>query len=74
MRAFRAKPEKFEPVTLILETQEEVDKLFAMGNHVQFSEAMKITSLRSLLAPYRSACNGYYEYHDIICKFARGGF
>ena len=74
MRAFRAKSEKFEPVTLMLDTQEEVDKLFAMANHNRFSVAMRIATWRSILAPYRSAHDGYSEYHNIICRFARGGF
>ena len=54
MKATRNKPiPAFEPVTLILETQEEVDAIYAVLNHVSFSQCIGIGDAdQSILTPY----------------------
>jgi hypothetical protein len=48
------KTEKFEPVQIVLETQEEVDKLFAIINHSRIADAVDLPNAWELLRPYRS--------------------
>jgi len=45
---------KFFPVTVILETQEEVDKVYALLDHAKLNKALDLKGCYSVLTPYRS--------------------
>jgi hypothetical protein len=44
----------FEPVAIILETQEEVDKLYAVLNYAPITDAVRMDNWRVELFPHRS--------------------
>ncbi len=60
---------RFESVALILETQEEVDKVFALSNYSTLQDALGLYDLYRALHPYRF--NGYGAYHDKIDKLLK---
>ena len=71
MKAFREEPkQEFIPVHLILETQEEVDKLFALFNHNSITKAMRIRDWHISLQPYhfRQNSDSYYAKITAIIK------
>ena len=59
MRATReVKPKVFEPVVVTLESQAEVDGLFAMLNHIRVRETLGLTyGSYEALKPYRNRAN-----------------
>lgn len=46
--------EIFQPIKIVLESQEEVNKLFAIFNYTPISEAVDIPSWWSELRPYKT--------------------
>lgn len=54
---------KFQPVILTLETQEEVDKLFALLNHSAISDAVGFTEEYLVLKPYISDKKNLYHFN-----------
>lgn len=66
MHAFQPEPEeKFKPVHLVLDSQEEVDKVFALFNHSGLAESLGMFQWYSTLAPYGSRISAS-RYHSII--------
>lgn len=72
MKAQRNEEKQFIPVTLMLETQHEVDALYAVLNHKTFNDAVLGLDGDSFkhLAPFKS--ENYVKIHEKIQAF-RGG-
>jgi hypothetical protein len=52
----------FQPVALVLETQEEVDKIFALFNFTPLHRAFQFADSYQLL----KKSDGYIKFHDIL--------
>lgn len=65
-------PVKFNPVVLTLETQEEVDKLFAIFNNARISSILNIDTAYKHLKPFVKDSNdsmhsSWGKYHTKLC-------
>ena len=65
-------PVKFNPVVLTLETQEEVDKLFAIFNNARISGILKLHNAYNHLKPFvkdsrDSRDSSWGKYHTKLC-------
>ena len=67
MRVEVTEPKKFQPVKLVLETQEEVDKLFAIANFTPLAKLLDIENVWELLDVRKS--EAYVQYHDLLGKY-----
>ena len=65
MKVTTGKP-KFTPVILTLESQEEVDKIFAIMNYTPLHVALNFNGVWEQLDQFKT--NEYYHFHDIIEK------
>ena len=62
---------KFEPIYIILETQEEIDCIFALVNYNSIYELHTVyKDLHKKLTAYNS--NGYITIHDKMIKKLKG--
>lgn len=70
MKAYRTgiKP-KFEPVTLVLETQEEVDRLYAVFNHFELANILQTTAITNPLKTFKT--NYYRETLSKLCDLIK---
>lgn len=59
----------FKPVKLVLETQEEVDKVYSLLNHLDLAECLDIVGIFEILQPYRS--KDYTKYHEKLQELLR---
>lgn len=59
-------PVPFIPVHLVLETQEEVDKVYALFNHWRITGAVDLPNAWKDLSPYKS--NESVKWYVRICK------
>jgi len=57
-------PVVFAPITLTLESQAEVDKIFALLNFVPINEGLKLDHGWEKLGPFKS--ENYRVYHEIL--------
>jgi len=61
----------FIPITLLLETQEEVDKMFALLNNIPISKAVGLyKGCSELLEPFTT--NAYGLHHDALMGILKG--
>ena len=68
MKSKRVNPEpQFVPVHLILESQEEVDAIFAVLNHASLSNLLKMGTNYNYLQEYISE-KGWQKFHGEICQ------
>ena len=66
MKAERTAQKPFEPVCLILETQNEVDAIYAVLNYLKLCESVGLLSDDwKALEPYRS-CNWEKRYESLL--------
>lgn len=56
------KSEGFQPVTIILETQEEVDKMYTIFNFSWITDIVGINDLWTGLSTFKT--DNYAEYHE----------
>ena len=56
----------FRPITLTLETQAEVDAIFAVLNHRRYAKALGMDAQYMALSPYKSA--KYSEFHTALAE------
>lgn len=56
----------FEPILLTIETQDELDRLFALCNHSLISDRLMLYNMQDLLHPHRS--DNYVKYHNELEK------
>lgn len=59
-------PPVFDPVKIVLETQEEVDKVFAMLNYSPIVNALQLGNWYQKLQSYRT--ENYRNYHDHLAQ------
>ena len=69
MKIFRDEQKYFKPVTIVLETQEEVNKIFAVANFNDICESLKLHDLYRDLQKFRD--DGYYDFHRKLMKIFR---
>lgn len=60
----------FKPVVLILESQEEIDKVFSLVNYTPICKALKLGELYELLFTFKT--DGYQTYHKILDTCVKG--
>lgn len=71
MKAFRTEtPKPFEPVTLVLESQQEIDAIFNYLNHFKFLAVNKLPqNTYEALKPFRShRCDEMWKALDALLK------
>ncbi|MDD5381897.1 MAG: hypothetical protein PHG53_09725 [Phycisphaerae bacterium] len=66
MKVEEIEPKKFQPVKLVLETQDEVDKLYAIANLAPLQNLIGLENMWQLLIRYKSS--GYMQYHNLLDK------
>jgi len=64
MKAIQERPDTFIPVHLVLETQEEVDKIYALLNQSRINEMVDLPYAWKDLLPYKS--NGSVKWYNRI--------
>ena len=69
MKAERKEMKEFKPVVLTLETQDEVNKLFALMNHTDLIKATNL--IDNPLAGLQT--NEYDEYHENLMNIKNMG-
>jgi len=69
MKATRT-PTKFVPLQLLLESQEEIDMLFALLNHSDLSRAVNSGEAQAVLLPYIDICKAN-ELHANLCNVVK---
>ena len=75
MKAERIEPRpKFQPVSLMLETQEEVDAVYALFNISPLIESVGLNHPWETLVPFRNGVNGTRLYIQAIKCLRKGGF
>lgn len=62
------KPAKFEPVHIILENQDEVNKMFAIFNFCPISNALKLPE--KAWEQLEKLATDYEKYHDKLCEWS----
>ena len=62
--------QKFTPITITLETQEEVDKLYTLANHAYIDRAIGLHELYLGLQPYRNSQNSV-KYHTRLISILK---
>lgn len=69
MKAQYTTEKQFQPVSLTLETQQEVDAIFVLLNHTTISESLDLHDQWTKLAPFKSA--NWAGLHDKLQQALR---
>lgn len=70
MKAHRNEaPKPFEPVILTLETQAEVNAVYALLNHSDLREAVGLPPTSHIMMNYRT--DDYHRLHRALCDLAK---
>ena len=62
-------PKQFEPISLILETQEEIDKFYAILAHSVFSRKLELGDSYILLSDYKT--KEHLKWHNQLSNIVR---
>lgn len=61
----------FQPVTLTMETQEEVNAMYAVLNFTPIQESVGLKNAQECLTPYATNCDNIHnKLHDDLVHFA----